>query len=398
MKTASGWMPGRATGPSDRAALREGRVEATRALNRSCQLLSISGPLVAFWPEPDVAGNWSPPHAAVVGRDWRRSSFLSWRRRSALNIRRDTMAAPMQARTIRLYLVDGTPTGMLATEIINWTGKVLVSARSQLADLAKRDEARRTGMYCLVGRDPENPNQDCVYIGESDNVLSRLALHERDESKEFWTRTIIITSKDENLTKSHGRYLESRLIQMGHAAGRAKLTNATAPPAPSLPEADIADMEYFLEQIQMILPVLGFNFLQPKPAIPRGIPAIVGAAPVFCIESVGVKAEARELDGEFVVLKGSTARKKGTASWRTYRGLRDDLIASGRLVEATDPEFLVFAEDVPFASPSAAATVVRAGNANGRKEWKEATTGKSYADWQDLQLRLAGVSASGPEE
>lgn len=106
----------------------------------------------------------------------------------------------MPGRTIRLYLVDGTPTGTLTAEIINWTGHVLVSARSKLADISKRDELKRTGLYCLVGKDPEHPLQEMVYIGEGDSVLSRLAYHERDESKDFWTRTIIVTSKDQNLT------------------------------------------------------------------------------------------------------------------------------------------------------------------------------------------------------
>jgi len=297
----------------------------------------------------------------------------------------------MNGRTIRLYLVDGSPTGTLTVEIINWTGRVLVSPRSQLAEVARRPEVKRTGIYCLVGRDPDNPNQDCVYLGESDNVLSRLALHEKDESKDFWTRTIIVTSKDENLTKSHVRFLESRLIQMANAAGRAKLTNGTNPPPPPLPEADVADMEYFLGQIQMILPVLGFSFLQPKPSFPHDTSAVGKPPPVFRLEAVGVKAEAREVDGEFVVLKGSTARRQGTPSWDAYKSLRDDLIADGKMVDASDPDFLVFAEDVPFNSPSAAATVVRASNANGRQEWKEASTGKSYAQWQELQLRLAGV-------
>jgi hypothetical protein len=33
----------------------------------------------------------------------------------------------MTGRTIRIYLVDGEPSGTLTAEIINWTGKVLVS-------------------------------------------------------------------------------------------------------------------------------------------------------------------------------------------------------------------------------------------------------------------------------
>jgi len=296
----------------------------------------------------------------------------------------------VQGKTIRLYLVDGVPTGMLTAEIINWTGKVIVSSRAQLPGLAVRDEAKRTGIYCLIGEDPENLSHDCVYIGESDDVLTRLTEHNRDvrQRLDFWTRSIIVISKDQNITKSHARYLEARLIQMVHAAGRATLINGTSPPAPPLPEPDIADMEYFLEQIQLILPVLGFSFLRPKPSSPPDAPLGTNAPPIFRLEAVGVKATAREVDDEFVVLKGSMARRQGTPSWRdSYKNLRDYLRDDRKLVEASDPELLVFTEDIPFSSPSTAANIVLARSANGRTEWKEDTTGKSYAEWQELQLR-----------
>lgn len=293
-------------------------------------------------------------------------------------------------KTIRLYLVDGVSTGTLTAEIINWTGSIVVSPRSQLPALAKRGETKRTGVYFLVGPDPDKPPFDLVYVGEADNVLSRLALHEKDESKEFWTRTIIVTSKDENLTKSHGRYLESRLIELVRGAGRSTLTNRTAPSPPPLPEADVADMEYFLSQIQLILPALGFSFLQPKPDL-RKATTPGGSAPVFKIESVGVKAEAREIDGEFVVLKGSTVRRQGTEGWVSYRGLRQQLIDDGALVDSENADCFVFSDEVAFASPSAAAAVILGRQANGRTEWKDPASGKSYAQWHELQLKLAGV-------
>ena len=54
-----------------------------------------------------------------------------------------------------------------------------------LAELAKREEVKRTGVYCLLGPDPENPARDKVYLGEGDNVFKRLTAHDDDESKEF---------------------------------------------------------------------------------------------------------------------------------------------------------------------------------------------------------------------
>ena len=39
-----------------------------------------------------------------------------------------------QGRSLRLFLVDGTPNGLLTAEIMNWTGHVLTSPRSKLAE------------------------------------------------------------------------------------------------------------------------------------------------------------------------------------------------------------------------------------------------------------------------
>jgi len=94
----------------------------------------------------------------------------------------------MQGKTIRIFLTEGAPTGVLTAEIINWTGKVIVAPRAQLAALAPRSEVKRTGVYCLVGPDPESPHRDRVYIGEGDNVFVRLTAHDKDETKDFWTR------------------------------------------------------------------------------------------------------------------------------------------------------------------------------------------------------------------
>jgi len=303
----------------------------------------------------------------------------------------------MHGRTIRIHLVDGSPTGTLTAEIMNWTGHALVFPRAKLADVAKRPEVRRTGLYCLVGPDPDSPTRESVYVGEADNVVSRLGIHNNDESRDFWTRTAVFVSKDENLTKAHARYLESRLIELAKQAGRAVVANATSPPRPPLPEADIADMEYFLAQIEMMLPVLGFMFLQRAPE-PARVEATADS-PLFVLSGVGVKAEAREIDGEFVVLKGSTARKQGTPSWEeSYRNFRDTLIEEGKLVDGSNPDVLVFAENVSFSSPSAAASIVRAGSSNGRKEWKVASTGQAYADWQETRLKMAGVEGTSESD
>jgi hypothetical protein len=301
----------------------------------------------------------------------------------------------MNGRTIRLHLVDGVPSGILTAEIMNWTGKVIVSPRSQLDQVATRPEAKRTGVYLLIGTDPENGARDLVYIGEGDNVLNRLRTHNKDEEKEFWTQTVLIISKDDNLTKSHVRYLESRLIGLAKLANRARLANDTSPEPALLPEPDVADMEFFLGQVQMVLPVLGFNFTQqlvaPKP--PVGEPSSSSLSPIFVMNPVGTSATAQEVDGTFIVFKNSTARKQGTAAWEkypAYKGLRDQLIAEGKLIDSDQADFLVFTDNVPFSSPSAAAAVVYGGNQNGRVAWRVKDTGQTYAHWQEEKLANVG--------
>lgn len=298
----------------------------------------------------------------------------------------------MKGRTVKIYLVDGIPSGIMTAEIMNWTGKFTVAPRTQLADLAQRDELKRTGVYILAGQNPKDPSQEMVYIGESDNIWKRLIQHNSDSSKDFWGKTIIITSKDENLTKAHGRYLESRLIQIASQAQRAQVINGTNPEITSLPEPDIADMEYFLAQIQMILPVLGFTFAVPLPKINivQNSESLDSVSPVFHFNYAGSNAEAQEVNDEFIVFEGSTARKAHTNSLaESYIQIREKLQREGKLIDSQNSGYWVFAQNVPFQSPSTAANIVGGASLNGRQHWKVKDTGESYAQWQDEQIKKA---------
>ncbi|RXZ42207.1 GIY-YIG nuclease family protein [Crenobacter cavernae] len=297
-----------------------------------------------------------------------------------------------QGKSIRLFLVDGTPGGIVAAEIMNWTGHVIAAPRSRLADLLRRPELARTGVYFLTGDDPDNVGRTRVYIGESDNAGKRLGQHNRGEDaggKDFWDRVVVVTSKDANLTKSHARYLESRLIAIAGEAGRAGLVNGTAPEYGYLPEADIADMEFFIEQVRIVLPVLGLDLLRERPRV-AAAPANPVASPLFELKSPKhrLAATAREVDGEFVVLAGSGARRAWGGSAHAYRALRQQLLDAGTLV-AHDDERLEFSEDQAFSSPSAASAVVLGRADNGRLSWKAAGGGQSYADWQNAHVAAA---------
>lgn len=67
-------------------------------------------------------------------------------------------------KSVRLFLADGTPGGLLTAEIMNWTGHLIAAPRSELASLLKRPEASRTGLYILLGDDPDGRYDALAYI------------------------------------------------------------------------------------------------------------------------------------------------------------------------------------------------------------------------------------------
>ena len=283
----------------------------------------------------------------------------------------------MNGKQVKLFLVDGTPGGLTTAEITNWTGHVLSARRSDLADLLKREEVQRTGVYLLLGDDETALGDTLCYIGEADVIATRLRYHANSQDKAFWDRVVVITSKDTNLTKSHGRYLESRLIQLATKAGRVSLENGTAPPTPNLPEADASDMEYFIGQLQIMLPVLGVNAIRVRKA-PTPSASDPIESPIFTLSNAkaGVQASAQQIDGEFTLLAGSRVVPhwhgvgKATSTQRAYAGYRarhESLLADGSIV--TEGGVGLVTRDIAFSSPSTAGAVALGRSCNGRVEW-----------------------------
>jgi hypothetical protein len=307
--------------------------------------------------------------------------------------RRGSYEAMSAGRTLKVFLVDGTPTGLLTAEIMNWTGHVITGPRSRLTELIQRPEAQRTAVYFLVGPDQDTGIGTRVYIGETDDAARRLAQHNKPEDKggrDFWERVCVVSSKDANMTKGHIKYLESRLITLAKKADRCELLNGTAPEYFALPEADRSDMEFFLEQIQTLLPVLGFDFLRSRlKAMDIGnagpvFPATKVVSPVFIgdVKRYGITARGQEVDGEFVVLKGSTARRAWEGVEVTYTKVFNDLVRRGVLRPTPNGQLNEFVEDYAFSSPSAAAAVVAGRAANGRTHWIVEGSKQTYGEWQ----------------
>lgn len=302
----------------------------------------------------------------------------------------------MAGRSVKLFLADGKASGILTAEIMNWTGHVIAAPRTRFEDVISREELKRTGVYLLIGPSEET-DLNRVYIGEGDEIGKRLYAHNKE--KDFWERLVAITSKDMNLTKAHVRFLEGQLLQLLKDARRAEIENKDIPQFDKLPEADIADMETFLEEIQLVLPVIGIDIFK-KPATKRA--SIRNNSALghightledpndvrFVLQNpkARINAFAREDAGEFIIEAGSIGSLKEASSFHERnKSFRDDAFATERIVRIDNKNFRVD-QDISFTSPSAAAVFLFGTSRNGRNDWLVEGENTNYGQWKAEML------------
>ncbi len=311
-------------------------------------------------------------------------------------------------KTIKIYLPNESVSGIRHAEIANWSGQAVACPRSRFQELREWSEMQRPGVYFLFGVDDKTA-EESVYIGEAEIVIDRLSSHM--SSKDFWTEVVAFTSKDENLTKAHVRYLESRLIAMTKLAGRYRMTNGSFPQLPSLPRSDRDAMEEFLAAAKMLMGALGHKVLEalvsqprivnnPMPPCDPGLPVFASAKassmgkvqdslPVFHLRVAGIHARAVRTDEGIVVLEGSVATAEtGKSITGSMVAMRQMLLESGALVPSG--EKLRLTRDHLFKSPSQAGWVFAGYSINGREYWR-LEDGTTYAKYEtqlsDLLLK-----------
>lgn len=276
--------------------------------------------------------------------------------------------------SIKIFLADGSPSGLRIVEKTNWIGRGVVIPRPRFGIARKRAEFEKAGVYVLQGHSSET-GRERIYVGEGDPVRPRLDAHVAQ--KDFWTHAYIFTSEGQNLNKAHVQYLEARLVELAAAAKRCELENGNKPQRPSLSEADEAEVEGFLAEMLLCLPVLGVVAFE-QPELP-GMPAAR-----LGLRGRGVEATGYEADEGFVVVAGSQVARDTVPSIHEYLAvLRRELLDRGVIVPRADG--LVFAQDYVFNSPSTGAGVVLGRSANGRVEWKT-PEGKTLKELQEAPI------------
>lgn len=285
----------------------------------------------------------------------------------------------MRPFTLEVFVPSGDPDGVLVASMNNWLGKATIFPRGLIGEVKGRKEFQQPGVYALIG-------SGRIYIGEGDPVGSRLESHVRQ--KEFWKKAIFFNSEAGRLNKAHVQHLESRLVQIAKEAGKAAVENVANPNTPALSESEYAFAENFLNDILLILPLLGFHQFdlgEEEDAIAQEDDqsdvaessegkkaALYSSLP----QGMQFKMDYKNLDSTLEVVDGGVMVKKGSQVMEpvfptfelqspAYAGQRRQLVESG-IIKVQDG-VAVFTEDQFFSSGSAAAAVVRGRTSNANR-------------------------------
>ena len=275
-------------------------------------------------------------------------------------------------KSIRIFLPEATVTGIRHAEIINRTGQAIACLRNRLDELKKWPETDKPGVYFLFEA-RLGDSKPLAYIGESEDVAERLLSHDR--KKDFWNEVVIFSNKDDNLSKSHIKYLESRLESLAKNADRYELENGNSPTQSSLSRSEREAMEELLEDIRLFLGTLGYPILEPLIQSPQDSKI---SPPVQAADSPANRelkftvhkliAQGIQTDEGFVLKKGSTASKTNTDSLSAKLvKFKEQLIADERLL--IEGDHLRLTEDILMSSSSYAAALIAGTARSGPQSW-----------------------------
>jgi hypothetical protein len=256
-----------------------------------------------------------------------------------------------KGKTITTYLVDGNPKSIRTCFISNKVCKAIVIPRAKLNELKDRPELQQPSLYILLSE-----SEDEIYVGETEDFLARVKSH--DLNKAFWDQAMVFVSKDNDLTKSDIKYLEYLALNQARAVGRYSVAENKAFPKPTnLPEHQLASIEEFFEDINILSSFLGVPVFEKVKRKNQEL--------FYC---KGRETEAKGFYSEngFTVLKGATLKAKPSNSYKwgsqkLNKELRDHL--------QKDISSFVLEKDITFSSPSAASSICLARNSNGWIDW-----------------------------
>lgn len=297
----------------------------------------------------------------------------------------------MATQFVNLTLYDGDPQSLRSASIAGRTALLFACPWSRNSALMQRSEAKRPGVYILVGPSIDSsgdaPFEETVYIGECDSLVARFRGGHHKAQVAAWSEILFATTTEATFNKAHARRAEHLLVAAARQARRSQVLNSgTAEGA--LSDFDAAFAAGFVEHVLVLAQTLGLSVFRP---VISGRSPIGGATrePVrpdifdFTYPKQRPIQASMVLDGsDFVVQATSYARAADGASLLpSSRARREAARSNGVLTPSETPEFHVFTIDYPAKSMSMACEMVCGINCPGPDAWRHRETKQTYREW-----------------
>lgn len=278
----------------------------------------------------------------------------------------------MHSKNLTMFLMDGTPTGLIKCTIGNWIGIVYKIPKSELERCKNRDDLKQSGVYFLFGASNAT-GKPVAYIGQAGNrkngegILNRLLEHKRNADKNYWTEAVVFTTSNNSFGPTEISFLENKFCKLAIDTNRYEVKNGNDPSPGNITEEKESEMDHFIENTRLIMWALNINIFEPVSKITVNLPNNEEKlfyltrkikASNFTVHGIGKPTD----DDGFIVLKGSkiSPHEIVTLSSSMKKIRRNANIDSNNIL----------LEDIKFSSPSSAAAFVVGNNVYGGRNWK----------------------------
>ncbi len=269
-----------------------------------------------------------------------------------------------RGKTIKLFLMDGEPSGRIKCSLANWTGIAYKVPRTALNKCRDLEILKQSGVYFLFGTD--EADNAVVYIGQAgirkNGKGLLLRIQESHTSIDYWTEAIMFTTTNNSFGPTEISYLENRFCNMAIQAGRCIVKNGNDPNPGNITEETESELEEFIDYAKIVMGALGHKVFEPLAPSPEE----EDNEPVLHMKYGKGNASGRRTSDGFVVFRGSVLNPALTKSC-PERTIKD----RKKYADKIDKNNTLTA-DILLSSPSAAAGFVGGASLSGNVQWKDA--------------------------
>lgn len=276
-----------------------------------------------------------------------------------------------RSKTIKLFLMDGEPSGRMKCSLANWTGIAYKIPRTALDKCKDLDILKQSGVYFLFGTDKSD--NAVVYIGQAGARKNGkgllLRIQEPHASIDYWTEAVMFTTTNNSFGPTEISYLENRFCNMAVQSGRYVVKNGNDPNPGNITEETESELEEFIDYAKIVMGTLGHKVFEPFAPSSE----VEDEEPVLYLEyGKGIASGKRTSDG-FVIFKGSAVNPSLTKSC-PERTIKDRKKYANKINKNG-----VLISDILLSSPSSAAGFVGGASLSGNALWKD-SNGKTLKE------------------